>query len=356
VIDLESFLASHGGTRSAGSSGLQYVLNCPWCGSRDLYVAVEPAPRGHRQREARPGDFICFKGRCGERGGLPKLYAQLEGVDRKDARIALALAANGGRMAGRRVLPPPVRQEPAPPPPKKATPKAAQKRGEARVEIPDYLPPEFIPCWDGARWRVPKYLSKRGLERETLREFGVGYCGTGRYGGRVVLPIACPAGASFTARAISPDDDLRYLSGPGAGQLLFGWGQAARAWRSDRDLVIVEGPFDAMACWQAGHPAVAVLGKRFRETQIQMLRGFEVRRFVLMLDGDALDDALQQAEMLGREVSVAAPLEGKDPAEAVERGEPEAIGEAIAAAAPLRGARAGRVAELVGYRRARGGW
>jgi DNA primase len=337
VFDLEGYLAGYGGARSVGVNGIQYLLNCPWCGSRDLYVAVEPHQRSYKARPTRPGDFICFKGKCGRAGGFVALFSELEGLTYKEAKIQLVLARAGkiGRVA--------------PPPPRAA----ASARVDAAAKTIEgggcALPAEFIPCWDGHRWRVPKYLTGRGLTRETVKAFGLGFCNEGRYQGRIVIPITCPAGTSFTTRAIDPGEPRRYLAGPGAGSLLFGWPQAQGA----NELVIVEGSFDAMSAFQAGVKAVAILGKTLRESQITMLRGCGARRLVLMLDGDALDDALRQAPMVGSSVVVAAPLGAKDPAQAVEDGEPELIRHAVDGAVPLREARIARMAERLQLRRSR---
>ncbi len=347
MIDLESLLSAYGGSRSAGSNGLQYLLNCPWCGFRDLYVAVEPVTRGYKVREAKPGDFICFKGKCGERGGFVKLFAKLENLSYTEARIQLAMESVGGKMGRRRILPPAI-----PPAPARAPKAPGRVVDGPRQEGEGFVPSEFIPCWDGQRWRVPKYLTGRGLNRETIESFGLGFCNSGRYEGRIVMPIECPAGSSFTTRAIDPEAKLRYLAGPRAGMLLYGWKNTHGA----EEIVIVEGPFDAMACHQVGVKTVAIMGKKLRESQVLMLRATNAQRFILMLDGDALDDALQQGDQLGRHVLVAAPLGTKDPAAALEGGAGENILKAIGKALPLKGAKIIRIGARMAARRAYRGW
>ena len=80
----------------------------------------------------------------------------------------------------------------------------------------DWLPAEFEPVFDGKRWLWPRYLDGR-TTREVAAKMGLGVCRSGEYAHRIILPIVCPAGCSFTARTIWPDETLRYKAGPGAG-------------------------------------------------------------------------------------------------------------------------------------------
>lgn len=326
-----------------GSSGRQMVMDCPFCAARGhLYVAMEFRRRPGKDRDTYPGDFICFKG--DERGKLAGLYAQLEGIDYKEAVKLIARDKIGPRLPRAKVEVKSKRGEVPGPAPEEVAAAAvaaqpasiasriatvrARLRGEmsaTRVEEvvdppPNFPPPSgFRPVWDGTTWRVPRYLTERGITRETARWLGLGYCDHGHYAGRVVIPVVCPYGRSFTARHVDKDVKLRYDSGPGAGRLLFGWDQAQSLIKSGdfTYLVVCEGPFDAMKLLQFGVPAVAILGKRLRESQIKMLRNAGVRMFVLMLDDDALDDAIEQSPMLGAHVMVAKliPEPGKEKAD-----------------------------------------
>jgi hypothetical protein len=312
----------------------------PWCGNRDFYVAVDPRARPWKKRDTQPGDFICFKGRCGKAGSFLRLYAELEGFgdDLVKARVQLVRESGGSRQ---RILPPrpraPVASEPEPPaavPPGDKVPPDAKPGALAVPPARDWLdvfraaavapldkktgkpvwrtPSTFVPVFDAGRaegeeWLMPEYLLERGMTRRTAARFGIGYCEDHRYSGRIVLPVVCPAGASFTTRALDPEAKLRYLSGPGAGQMLFGWPQLPAG--AD-ELVVVEGPFDVTSVHQAGLPVLGLMGKSLRESQVLMMRQRGFKRYVLMLDGDALADAIRQANLLGADVSVAGKLLG----------------------------------------------
>jgi hypothetical protein len=340
MFDYEAYLAAYNGRRSMGEGGLQFIIQCPWCGNQDFYVAVNPKARAWKKRDTRPGDFICFKGRCGKAGSFLKLYAELEGFgdDLIAARAQLTQESGGMR---RRILPPPPRAQaapaavpPAPVPPAREVAPEAKPSALEKAPARDWLdvfraaavapiskktgkqvwrtPSTFVPVWDetrpeGEQWSMPQYLLERGMTRRTAARFGIGYSEDYRYAGRIVLPVVCPAGVSFTTRALDPDDKLRYLSGPGAGQLVFGWPQLP----ADADeLVLVEGPFDATSVYQARLPVLGLMGKSLREAQVLMMRQRGFKRYVLMLDGDALADAIRQAHLLGAEVYVAGKLTG----------------------------------------------
>ena len=66
-------------------------------------------------------------------------------------------------------------------------------------------------------------------------------------------------------------------------ELLFNWHRAQPAHHST--LIVVEGPFDAMRVWQAGHPnVVALLGSSPTPAQVHRLA--QVEALVIMLDAD----------------------------------------------------------------------
>jgi DNA primase len=76
---------------------------------------------------------------------------------------------------------------------------------------------------------------------------------------------------------------------------------------------LVEGPFDAMSCQQAGLPAVALQGMQLRREQKEMIERAAVGHLLLMLDQTALDNALRLASELGRQRCTIARLPKKDP-------------------------------------------
>lgn len=268
------------------SSGREWVLpRCPWCSKeRHLYVNI------------RTGKWTCF--RCDEKGRWLRLYAEIEGITESEAARQAMEAAFAGRATG-------------------SSAPAEPEEPELPADVD--LPSDFIPVWDGKAWTWPTYLTDRGVKRTTGAAYKLGFAKAGRYARRIIFPVSCPGGRSFTARSILPADvePLRYDSGPDCGRLLFGWDQAMAGKRSL--LLLVEGPFDVLSCYQAGLPAVALLGKRLRDAQVEMLSDADVKRIILLLDDDARSDALAQVgserlEAINGRLSVARLDEG-DPGE-----------------------------------------
>lgn len=144
-----------------------------------------------------------------------------------------------------------------------------EDEGPVDFELPDRFTPIFRSKRE-PKWRIPTYLKGRKLKSKTLRAWGMGYCPKGDYADRLIIPIECPNGKSWTARAMS--DDVwgpKYLNPPGAdhSHLLIGWNVA----RVTGDLVICEGPLDAVRLYQNDVSAVAVGGHELHDSQLAML-------------------------------------------------------------------------------------
>jgi len=188
------------------------------------------------------------------------------------------------------------------------------------------LPPEFIPAWNGSKMRMPSYLKQRGFEQRIVKAWGLGYCQSGRYSGRVVIPIKCPAGSSFTARDATGVQQPRYLNPKDTdhGSLLFGWPSIGK-----RPVFIVEGPLDALKMIQHGYSAVAVLGKVLHANQLMQLRALpRDKAIIVMLDPEeyvAPFKAATQLVCLFHSLYVCRLREGIDPGAS----SPEDVAEAI---------------------------
>jgi len=279
-VNREAWLSARG---ARPSSGHEWVLpSCWWCGKEwHLYINLKT------------GKWTCF--RCNEGGRWLRLYAEGEGITVEEAAKRImedAFAETHERVTHEAVdatldgLRKRYSEEAEP------EPVLDDDTSAPHVDTP--LPEEFVPVFDGKRWRWPVYLTARGVAKRTGQAYGLGFANHGRYSRRIIIPVRCPLGRSFTARSIFPADvePLRYDSGPGCGRLLFGWDVAMSGKR--REVVIVEGPFDVLSCYQAGIPAVALLGKRLRDAQVEMLAASDVKHFTLLLDDDARMDALSQ--------------------------------------------------------------
>jgi hypothetical protein len=158
-----------------------------------------------------------------------------------------------------------------------------ESEASVAVELPEY----YVQIFDPRRkptWQLPRYLRERGVKPSTAASWGLGYCRKGKYGDRLVIPIDCPAGVSWTARAMSAEvKGPKYLNPPGADhrRLLIGWHCA----RVTGDIVLCEGPLDAVRLFQHDLPALALGGKELHDEQLAMLRRLPAKAAVtVMLD------------------------------------------------------------------------
>jgi DNA primase len=132
------------------------------------------------------------------------------------------------------------------------------------------------------------YLAQRGISPATARLFGVGmYHGNGFLTGRCVIPIRDEKSqlVAYAGRAVNGEEPkYRFPAGLRKSQLLFNLDRAMQT--GSRNVIVVEGFFDALKVHQAGHPAVvALMGSSFSQRQSELL----LSRFAsatLMLDGD----------------------------------------------------------------------
>ena len=106
---------------------------------------------------------------------------------------------------------------------------------------------------------VRQYLKYRGLTRDDLVWWKIGYCPDGEYGKRIIIPSFDISGEVnyFIARSYTPGDWQRYKNPPAERDFIFN--ELYLDW--DKDITIVEGVFDAIV---AGN-AIPLLGSTLRE-------------------------------------------------------------------------------------------
>ena len=132
------------------------------------------------------------------------------------------------------------------------------------------------------------YLTQRGISLTTAQWFGVGmYHGAGFLAGRCVIPIRDEQGrlVAYAGRAVDGQEPkYRFPAGFRKSQVLFNLDRAIQT--GGGNAIVVEGFFDALKVYQAGHPGVvALMGSSFSQRQSELL----LSRFAsvtLMLDGD----------------------------------------------------------------------
>ncbi|ABY24628.1 DNA primase [Renibacterium salmoninarum ATCC 33209] len=210
--------------------------------------------------------------------------------------------------------------------------------------------------WDG----LLKHLRGQGYSDEELRLTGMFSTGSSgdrlfdRFRGRLIWPIRDIAGETigFGARKLFEEDQgPKYLNTPETilykkSHVLYGIDLAKKAISKGRQLVVVEGYTDVMACHLSGvGTAVATCGTAFGEDHIKVARrllsddgtGGEV---IFTFDGDAAGQnaALKAFSLDQRFVAqtyVAVEPSGQDPCDLRQSGGSEAVQALIASRRPL---------------------
>lgn len=231
------------------------------------------------------------------------------------------------------------------------------------------------------------FLHNRGFDRAAAEQFGVGYAPQGwdallkhlrgrgftdaelkltgmfsegnrgiydRFRGRLIWPIRDIAGDTigFGARKLYEDDQgPKYLNTPETtlykkSQVLYGIDLAKRSIAKDRQLVVVEGYTDVMACHLAGiTTAVATCGTAFGTEHIKIARrllsddgtGGEV---VFTFDGDAAGQkaalrAFEEDQRFTAQTYVAVEPSGADPCDLRQSRGDEAVHALVQSRRPL---------------------
>ena len=121
------------------------------------------------------------------------------------------------------------------------------------------------------------YLKERGLGKETVEHFDLGFCSRGLMKDRVAIPIHNEIGelvayaGRWTGEPAEGEEKYKLPSGFAKSQVVFNLHQAKES-AQERGLIVVEGFFDTFRVWQAGFPnVVALMGSRLSEQQRELL-------------------------------------------------------------------------------------
>jgi DNA primase len=314
------------------------------------------------------GFYHCFA--SGEHGDIFKFVMATEGVSFPEAVERLAAEAGV-------------------PMPKEAQAPEARQRQDQRTHLMDLLAASAAffesnlagPQGSEAR----RYLEKRGLARETLATFRIGFAPAGRtalkehlaakgfkiddmilsgmliggediavpydrFRNRVMFPICDLKGRpiAFGGRALDPDAPAKYLNSPETplfhkGAVLFNAHRARATAFETGKVLAVEGYMDVVALTEAGITnAVAPLGTALTHDQVRLLWRMSPEP-TLCFDGDAagrkaawraIDTVLPHLAP-GTSVSFAFLPDGLDPDDLVRQGGRGAVDDVLAAARPL---------------------
>src|SRR5215470_1460239 len=362
-VRIEEVIAEHVALKPAGVGSLKGL--CPFHDERTPSFNVRP----------QVGRYHCFG--CGEGGDVIDFVQKVvhrsfpEAVERLAARIGHTLRyedEGGGRGPARRDH------------------GQRQRLVEANRVAAAFYAEQLASSPDAVAGR--KFLADRGFDRDAADRFGVGFAprsgeavlkhlrgkgfteeelqagglaGRGprglydRFRGRLVWPIRDVVGdvVGFGARRLFDDDriEAKYLNTPETAiykksQVLYGVDLAKREIARSRQVVVVEGYTDVMACHLAGvQTAVATCGTAFGADHIRIVRRLlgddaAAGQVVFTFDGDEAGQqaalrAFEEDQRFVAQTWIAVARGGMDPCELRQAHGDEAVRELIAERTPL---------------------
>ncbi|GGJ09228.1 DNA primase [Alicyclobacillus cellulosilyticus] len=313
-------------------SGRSYVGLCPFHNERTPSFSVSP------ERQV----YHCFG--CGASGTVIRFLMDIEGIGFPEAVARLAERA-GIELPGA------LQRTHS-----SGTSSRIEKMREAH-ELATKLY-SYILMNTTAGVQALTYLEGRGLTRQTMAEFRLGYAPDAeravvgwlerrgfdpallvesgiavavgnrvvdRFRGRIVIPIEDARGRviGFAGRALAPDGKPKYLNSPETplfhkGRVLFNLNRARKAMRETGTAVLLEGYMDVLAAWQAGvRNVIAAMGTGFTEEQALTVARM-ANRLIIAYDGDeaglgAAERCIETAEKAGLTPRVLWIPSGMDP-------------------------------------------
>jgi DNA primase len=361
---IEEIVGEQVALRPAGVGSLKGL--CPFHDEKSPSFHVRPAV----------GLYHCFG--CSEGGDVISFVQKVdllsfaEAVERLAARVGIELRyeddGTGGRSARREGT------------------GTRQRLIEANRAASAFFAEQLSTAPDAAAGR--QFLADRGFDADSAAHFGIGFAprggevalkhlrgrgfteeelvasglaGQGRRGsydrfrGRLVWPIRDVTGdvVGFGARRIFDDDSIeaKYLNTPETSiyhksQVLYGVDLAKREIARARQVVVVEGYTDVMACHLAGvETAVATCGTAFGADHIRVVRRLigdddQGGRVVFTFDGDAAGQkaalrAFAEDQRFVAQTFIAVARDGMDPCDLRLKHGDQAVRELVASRQPL---------------------
>ena len=179
-----------------------------------------------------------------------------------------------------------------------------------------FLPKEYIPFIDKPNSLMARhaltYLKVRGVTREDMIKYHMGYCEDGEYQNMIIIPSYDINGNLnyFTARSFEKNPYRKYKN-PSVSRDIVPFEMFIN-WNSP--LVLCEGPFDAIAIKRN---AIPLLGNNIQSKLMKKIVTSTIQKIYIALDTDAMKKALKFAQDFinqGKEVYLVE-LQGKDPSE-----------------------------------------
>ena len=171
---------------------------------------------------------------------------------------------------------------------------AKQEETSQRIDLPNEFQ-TLTGRTHPASARVPlNYLRKRAVVEKDILFWKIGFCASGEYKNRIILPSFDDEGYCnfFTSRTYDPSVWPPYMNGPGNKDIIFN--ELLIDW--EREVTLVEGVFDAIV---AGENSIPILGSTLREDS-KLFRKIVLNDtpVLLGLDADAHKKAMKLVKAL----------------------------------------------------------
>jgi DNA primase len=136
--------------------------------------------------------------------------------------------------------------------------------------------------------KVKEYARKRGISQGDIKRYNIGYCDSGHYANRIIIPSYDNNNRLnyFIARSVFDEEKFKYKNPPVSKNVIMFENQIN--W--NEPITLVEGVFDAMA---VKRNAIPLLGKFVPKTLNDTIYKKEVKSINILLDEDAQEQALR---------------------------------------------------------------
>ena len=155
-----------------------------------------------------------------------------------------------------------------------------------------------------------RFLKKRGITKEDITRYNLGYCSEGKYNNRIIIPSYDSNGKLnyFVGRDFY-SSSFKYMNPPNVAKDVIGFDLYIN-W--SLPIILVEGVFDAMSVKSNSIP---LFGKTILPKLYGKIVEKKVKDIFIILDSDAFDDAIQMTEKFVNEgINVNfVKLDGQDP-------------------------------------------
>lgn len=135
------------------------------------------------------------------------------------------------------------------------------------------------------------YLKNRGIGMDLIIKYNIGYCDSGDYGGRIIIPSYDSNGELnyFIARSYYEDSKMKYKNPPVSRNVIIfenhiNWNEP---------ITLVEGGFDAFS---VRRNVIPLLSKFILQKLKSKIKEMGVKKINILLDPDAINSSLKHTE------------------------------------------------------------